>query len=167
MNVWHGQKIVKSIQDGYDSSLTSSNPDPSDKFSEEIISDASSWIQDEDEGVTRKPNVFGKGAKTAVSDKKTTNDSEVLSANNKYNNEQEEFNHSEERNGSIHINSSWEVVEGSSIIMEVEDSQRQDSVRSKKNDIAKAPSNPPTNLNQDSKKSSETLTATFASASRK
>lgn len=165
--MWHGQKIVKSIQDGYDSPLTSSALEPSNKLSEDVMSDASSCIQDEDEGITRKPNVFGNVTKTAVSDKKTANDSEVLSANNRFNNYNQGFNDSEERNGSIQINSSWEVVEGSSIIMEIDDSQRQDSIHSQKKNNFKVPPVPVKNFVPESKKSSESLTATFASASRK
>lgn len=154
-----------SFEDGYDSPLTESMPNPSSELCSEIMSDASSWIQDEEEGIARKPNIFRNFNKLTTSEKKTANDSDNNSQNNFKNNNHYEHNYNGAGNNSLEINSSWEVIEGSSIIMEVESSFKSESISSKRNDVPKKEIT--RNIGQvdpsASKKSSESLTATFAS----
>jgi hypothetical protein len=133
--------INQSLEDGYDSSLTSSGPDPSDPYSVPNESDLSSCINDEDEGKAQTPNVFSKYSPTKSSINQI--------------------------NDSLSVHSSWEIVEGSSIVMEVEDSFSTLRSKNKDEQIFIEPIPISQLLNEhDSKKSSESLTATFASASR-
>jgi hypothetical protein len=172
------RKTIK-IQPGYDSTITESMPIPSS----ELSSDISSWITDEDEGIARKPNVFKRNGKMTTSEKKTTNDSDHHSYPKTQNNEVKYW---ERDNSSIQLNDSWEVIEGSMVIREVESSFKTDSMASRRNKKAThdisldepvkflndSPVNNrdvldlPEQLEQlhNSRKSSESHTATFASA---
>ena len=144
---------------GYDSSLTESMPIPEDELMSDIYSKNSSWLEDEDEGVARKPNVFWNFQVMTTSEKKTANESDHIS--NPITPHKEIL---QGDNNSIWVNSSWEVVEGSSIVMEVESSIRTDSLNSIKNqtpgtDFA-TPDIEPLRV---SRKSSDSKTATFTS----
>lgn len=137
-------------------------------------------MQDEPEGVARKPNVFNHIKKGTTSEKKTANDSDYASHPKT---PKKEIKTKERDNSSIQLNDSWEVVEGSSIIMEVESSFKTESIASKRNKMLNndilfdepvkllddSPvidmKNLPEQLEQlhNSRKSSESHTATFAS----
>lgn len=157
--------INQSLQEGYDSSLTSSMPNPSDPYSKNDDSNVSSCIDDEDEGIARKPNVMGRHKKLGSSDKKTANDSEIISKENgKDYGDGESFHRN---NDSLGLHSSWEVIEGSSVVMEVEESFNNATLNSRVGESALGGlSSPEKVAERGSKKSSESLTATFASISR-
>ena len=92
-------------------------PLKTEEFSDDFYVDASSWIHEGDEGAIRKPNVAWKTVKVAVSDIRTANDSDIINPNNINNFDQHEsFIINKEE--SFNSNSSWEVGEGSSIIIE-------------------------------------------------
>ena len=76
------QQIKQKLQKDYDSSLTESMPNPSSELSEDVESEASSCLQDEEEGIAQKPNVFNHFNKITSSEKKTANTSEIVSQNN-------------------------------------------------------------------------------------
>mmetsp|Transcript_11824 Transcript_11824/g.13425 ORF Transcript_11824/g.13425 Transcript_11824/m.13425 type:complete len:768 (-) Transcript_11824:17-2320(-) len=161
--VRHNKVLTQSIQEGYDSSLTSSASESELRRSSVFVSDASSCVLDEDEGTMRKPNELCNYNKVCNSDEKTANDSEYLSQRNFRPDE----NNPNEQKGGIEINSSWEVLEGSSVVIEVESSLKQNSSQSDKNQsISKNTLPVEPFIDRGSKKSSETLTARFASYSK-
>ena len=136
-------------------------PVPTDELDSDIYSNASSCLNEEDEGIARKPNIFQNFKTLPYSEKKTANDS--VNYSNPITPRKEIY--CDNMNNSITINSSWEVVEGSSIIIEVESSFKTDSITSKKN---KAPILTETKpeidiLRNENRKSSESKTATFTS----
>lgn len=160
--VWHNHKLNSSIQHGYDSELSESMPNPSSELTSDVVSDASSCIQDDEEGIARKPNVFKNFRKITTSERKTANDSDYVSQNNPKVSPRTESYNNGNVNNSIELNSSWEVVEGSSIIMEVESSFKTESMASKRNQTPVTNPMTPDPWNK-SQKSSESHTATFTS----
>ena len=72
-------------------------------------------------------NVARRTIKVAASDIKTANDSDINDSININNNGQNESFISNKDHESLKINSSWEVVEENSIVIEVNNSSMQDS----------------------------------------
>lgn len=88
-------------------------PIPTDELQSDTPSETSSCLHDQEEGTARKPNVFGNYQTLPHSEKKTAVGSEHFE-------NFEGYTPNKEVKG-VEINSSWEVVEESSIVIEVED----------------------------------------------
>ena len=102
-------------------------PIPTSELNSDEPSELSSNIEDEPEGIAQKPNVFQNNHKGNHSERKTAGGTDY--ASNPVTPRKQVFNEQE----SLKFNESdYEIIEGSSIVMELEDSFRTSSHASRR-----------------------------------